>query len=94
MEKNVAPLCQGNVKDRCLTLIVVVDVDPVEEIESIYGEASGKRPEDNELESIRQSLIRFSGCVGLNGERYLYNSVQVMSVSDFMNHLKAIENQL
>ena len=88
-EKQVFPRCQDLQSPIPIKLVVVIDEDAVDGIEDTYSELAGNvEPKSNHFSAIRNALRRLSNLRDVNGTAYFYDSIEVLSVQDYMNKLK------
>ena len=86
LEKHFIPLCEeiDGARKVNINYVVVVDADGDDGIEDTLAELAGTEPDtDNKLIAIRSSLKRFLNRQDANGNSYLYDSIEVLSASDF-----------
>ena len=63
--------------------------DPVEGIEDTYSElAKNAEMDENHFTAVRNALRRLTNLQDATGKIYFYDSVEVLSVQDYMNKLK------
>jgi len=88
-EKQVFPHCQDARTLIPIKLVVVIDEDEVDGIEDTYSELAGNaETECNHFSAIRKALRRLTNLHDANGTSYFYDSIEVLSVQDYLNKLK------
>jgi len=88
-EKQVFPLCQDVGMSIPIKLVVVIDEDEVAGIEDTYSELAGNaETRDNHFSAIRKALRRLTDLHDANGATYFYDSIEVLSVQDYLNKRK------
>ena len=94
LEKQVFPRCQDAGRPIQLKLVVVIDEDEIDSIEDTYSGLAGNSDEDNtaakdnHFSSIRSALRRLVKQHDAEGNDYYYDTVDVISVQDYLNKLK------
>ena len=89
LEKKVFPHCQDIDVPIPLKFVVVIDEDEIDSLEDTYSELAGNTDVvDNHFSAIRNSLKRLTNQHDANGNAYLYDCIEVLSVQDYLNKLK------
>jgi hypothetical protein len=89
LEKQVFPRCQDAGRPMQLKLIVVIDEDEIDSMEDTYSELAGNTDaEDNHFSAIKSALRRLVNLRDADGNAYFYDSIEVLSVQDYLNKLK------
>lgn len=90
-DKRIFPSCDDYpAKKVNLRLIIVLDVDPLENMEETLEELAGKEASnENWVRKVKQSLKRFLREKDAQGQDYLYDCVEVYSVQEYYKFLSA-----
>ena len=91
LEKRVFPLCEDIDKPVALKLVVVIDADDVDSFEDTYSELAGDfDAAENSFSDIKKALLRLKIQQDAKGNDYYYDSIEVLSVQDYLNRLKLL----
>ena len=97
LEKQIFPKCKEVPKKMNLYLYIVIDEDPIEEMEDILFDltpAQKKNPQkDTECSKLRESLKRYIKAKDCDGNEYFYDEIEVMPASKFKNLINEINSK-
>lgn len=91
LEKHIFPKCQQTDVHIPLKFVVVIDEEEIDNMEDTLAGLAGKDDvKDNHFSAIRSALRRLIGQRDAGGSEYYYDSIEVLSVRDFSNHLRLL----
>jgi hypothetical protein len=86
LEKHIFPMCEVTDRKKQIRFIAVVDVGGVDAMEDTLSELAGLRNNDsNQINAIRQSLLRFTNCKDAENKPYYYDAIKVITGKEFLN---------
>lgn len=88
LEKQILPLCEDASHPIRILYVVVIDADPVDQMENILDEL-GTQPKQatNVFSGIRKALSRLVNIQDATGNTYCYDEVEVFSPKEYVTRL-------